>query len=64
MGETFEFQTQLWQRSQNSYASTIPQQILAIKGAPTGESAVVKWRIDPESGDVIVRFTTENEDDE
>jgi len=56
-GDKFEFETSLWQRSQNSYATTIPKQILAIKGAPTGEDARVKWSIDQETGDVVARFT-------
>jgi len=62
MGETFDFTTKLWQRSQNSYASTIPQEILAIKGAPTGDDARVKWSIDRETGNVEVEFVEENGD--
>lgn len=62
MGETFEYTTSLWQRSQSSYASTIPSEILAIKGAPTGEDAGVKWSIDEETGAVQVRFVEEAED--
>lgn len=61
----FNFTTKLWKRSQNSYASTIPQNILAVKGAPTGDDAVVHWSINPETGVVEVRFgTKEDEDDE
>lgn len=63
MAESFEFTTKLWQRSQSSYASTIPSEILAIKGAPTGDDARVKWSIDQETGDVIVRFVRERDDD-
>ena len=62
MPETFEFTTSLWQRSQSSYASTIPAEILAIKGAPTGEDAVVRWSVNPDTGAVEVRFDTENDD--
>ena len=59
----FEFTTTLWQRSQSSYVSTIPQEILAIKGAPTGDEAHVKWAINPDTGAVEVRFIEEADDD-
>jgi len=42
--------------------STIPSEILAIKGAPTGEGARVKWSINDETGAVEVRFVEEDED--
>lgn len=68
MVEEFEFTTKLWQRSTNSYASTIPREILAITNAPSGDNARVKWSIntDPDSdADVEVRFVTEdNEGDD
>lgn len=67
MSESFEFTTKLWQRSQNSYASTIPREVLAITNAPTGDDAVVKWTIstDPDSGtDAEVEFTVETENGE
>lgn len=63
MGENFEFTTKLWQRSQNSYASTIPQEILAIKSAPTGDDARVKWSINPDTGTVEIEFVEEYEGD-
>lgn len=63
MAETdeFSFTTSLWKRSQNSYASTIPQSVLALKGAPTGDDAVVRWRIESDTGRVYVEF--DHEDD-
>lgn len=63
MGGSFEYTTKLWQRSQASYASTIPSEILAIKGAPTSEGARVKWSINDETGAVEVRFVEEADDD-
>jgi hypothetical protein len=63
MAENFEFTTKLWKRSQNSYASTIPQPILAIKSAPTGDDARVKWSINPDTGKVELEFVTEGEDE-
>lgn len=62
MAETFDFTTKLWQRGQNSHASTIPQEILAIKGAPTGDGAIVRWSINPETGTVEVEFDTEDDE--
>lgn len=67
MPENFGFTTKLWQRSTNSYASTIPREILAITNAPTGDDARVKWSIntDPDSdADVEVRFVTEDDEGE
>ncbi|ERJ06627.1 hypothetical protein HLRTI_001333 [Halorhabdus tiamatea SARL4B] len=64
MAESFEFTTKLWQRSPNSYASTIPREILAIKGAPTGDDARVKWSINPDTGKVEVEFAEETEGDD
>ncbi|CCQ32219.1 hypothetical protein HTIA_0068 [Halorhabdus tiamatea SARL4B] len=54
----------MWQRSPNSYASTIPREILAIKGAPTGDDARVKWSINPDTGKVEVEFAEETEGDD
>lgn len=60
----FSFSTKLWQRSQNSYATTIPQNILAIKSVPVEEEVEVNWEIDQDSGDVIVSFEEVDDDDE
>lgn len=62
MVDEFEYTTKLWQRSQASYASTIPSEILAIKSAPVGEDARVNWSINDETGAVEVEFDTEDED--
>jgi len=62
MPENFEYTTKLWQRSQSSFASTIPSEILAIKNAPTGDDARVKWSINDETGAVEVRFVEEDDD--
>lgn len=62
--DEFTFETSLWKRSQNSYATTIPKEVLAIKNAPTGDDAVVQWRINPETGEFEVSFTTKGGDNE
>jgi hypothetical protein len=55
----------LWQRSQNSYATTIPREILAIKDVPVNSDVQVEWSINPETGTVEVEFTEkENTGDE
>ena len=56
------FRTKMWSRGTNSYASTVPKEILAIKGAPVGKGAILRWSINPDSGKVEVEF--EEEDDE
>lgn len=61
--DQFSFQTKLWQRSQNSYASTIPQSVLALKGAPTGDDAVVRWSVEADTGRIYVEFDTEDDEE-
>lgn len=61
MGDNFEFTTKLWQRSESSYGTTIPQNILAIKNAPV-ENGEVVWSINPDTGKVEVEFQEREED--
>ncbi|WP_128478074.1 hypothetical protein [Halorussus pelagicus] len=63
MTDEFEYTTKPWQRSQSSWATTIPSEILAIKSAPTGDNARVKWSINEDTGAVEVRFVEESSDD-
>ncbi|WP_124194769.1 hypothetical protein [Natrarchaeobius chitinivorans] len=62
-GNGFSFIRKLWQRSQNSYATTVPQEILNIKGVPVDENVEVNWRIN-ETGEVTVSFKTVDGDDD
>lgn len=63
MTERMHFTTKLWKRSQNSHASTIPREILAIKGAPTGaDDPIVRWSINPETGKVEVEFDVDDDE--
>ncbi len=64
MENTIEITTKLWKRSQQSYASTIPKEIMLIKDAPTGDDAVLHWSINPDSGAVEVKFDVEENDDD
>ena len=63
MTESFNFETKLWQRSQNSYASTIPREVLLVKSAPTGDDARVRWSVEQDTGRVYVEFTEADETD-
>lgn len=60
MTDTFDFSTKLWQRSQRSYASTIPQQILLLKDVPTDEDTFVHWSVESDTGRVYVEFDTDD----
>lgn len=53
----------LWKRSQNSYAATVPREILAIKDVPVSSDVQVEWSINPETGRVEVEFTENTGDD-
>lgn len=59
---TFTFTTKLWKRSQNSYATTIPQQILLLKNAPT-ENGEVVWSVNPDTGKVELSFKERDNDE-
>jgi hypothetical protein len=63
MVDEFEYTTKPWQRSPSSWATTIPSEILAIKSAPTGDDARVKWSINEEKGTVEVQFVEESDHD-
>lgn len=60
-----KFSTKLWRRSQNSYATTVPREVLAIKDVPVDadDGVDVEWSINPETGRVEVEFR-EVDDDE
>lgn len=51
----YSFTTKLWQRGENSHASTVPKEILALRGAPV-ENCDVEWSINEETGKVEVEF--------
>lgn len=63
-GDGFKFTTKLWGRGQNSHATTVPQNILAIKGVPVEEEVQVEWRINQDTGAVEVEFNQVTEDGE
>lgn len=51
----FTYSTNLWRNGANSFATTVPQDILALRGAPV-ENAEVDWSINQETGNVVVEF--------
>lgn len=62
MTDTFDFKTKLWQRSQRSYGTTVPQQILLLKDVPT-ENTFVHWSVESDTGRVYVEFKTGQDSD-
>ena len=54
------YTTKLWKRSQHSWATTIPKQILLMRGAPV-ENAQIEWRIN-ENGELVIEFSERDED--
>lgn len=62
--DRFTFTTKLWKRSQSSYGTTVPREILAIKDVPVGENVQLEWTINEHSGVVEVAFEREGSDGE
>ena len=55
----------MWQRSPNSYASTIPQQLLLVTRAPTPsdeQEVYVNWSLN-EDGEITISFEAEENED-
>lgn len=50
------FTTLLWKRSEASFASTIPREILAIRGVDLDSDVEVEWSINQDTGAVEVSF--------
>lgn len=55
MNDQINFRTKLWQRSQNSYASTIPKPLLMMRGVGVNDEIEVVWTVN-EDGEIIVEF--------
>lgn len=51
-----EIKTKMWKRGQNSYATTIPQNILLLRNIDTSKPVNVLWSIDLKSGKYNVEF--------
>jgi len=50
------FTTGLWANGENSYATTVPGQILAIKGVNVDQDVEAEWSINQETGAVEVEL--------
>lgn len=59
----FTYNTNLWKNGENSFATTVPQDILALRGAPV-ENAEVEWSINQETGNVVAEFKERDRDAE
>jgi hypothetical protein len=60
---TISFTTLLWKRSEASFATTIPKEILAIKGVDTDADVEVNWSINQDTGAVEASFEEAEGDD-
>lgn len=62
-GPTPTYDTKLWPRGKGSHATTVPKQILMIRGiSPDGAEA--QWTINEETGKVEVEFEEDVYDDD
>jgi len=61
--DPFYHHTELWSRSEHSLGTTIPQDILMMKSAPTGDTAQVAWQLDLDAKyPIFVRFVEEGDE--
>lgn len=58
MNDEINFRTKLWQRSQNSYASTVPKPLLMMRGVGVNDEIEVVWTVN-EDGGIVVEFEQE-----
>jgi hypothetical protein len=58
---SLEIGTKLWRRGKNSYATTVPQNILMLKNAPV-DNCEVKWSIN-DDGQVVATFVERGDDE-
>lgn len=60
MSDELTYRTKLWKRSQTSWGTTVPRELLSVRGVPIeGDDRVeAVWKIDSSTGDIVVRFET------
>ena len=51
-----KIKTKIWKRGQNSFATTIPQNILLLRNIDTSKPVNVLWSIDLKTGKFTVEF--------
>lgn len=51
-----KIKTKIWKRGQNSYATTIPQNLLLLRDIDVSKPVNVLWSIDLKSGKFTVEF--------
>ncbi|KAB1198122.1 MULTISPECIES: hypothetical protein [Haloferax] len=64
MTERITYKTKAWPRGQSSVATTIPQPLRMIKGAPPAENLEIHWSVNPDTGAVEVEFVERDENGE
>lgn len=51
-----KIKTKIWKRGQNSYATTIPQNILLLRNIDVDKPVNVLWSVDLKTGKFTVEF--------
>ena len=51
-----EIKTKLWKRGQNSFASTIPQNLLLLRNVDVSKKVSAVWSIDLKTGEFTLEF--------
>lgn len=59
--ERITFTTSLWPQNEASFGTTVPREILAIRGIDPGEDIDVNWSISQETGSIEVSFEEKDE---
>lgn len=51
-----DIKTKLWKRGQNSFATTVPQNILLLRNVDVSEPVNIVWSVDLGTGKFTVEF--------
>lgn len=55
------FTTSLWPQNEASFGTTVPREILAIRGIDPDSETSVNWSINEETGAIEVSFEEDND---
>ena len=51
-----EIKTKLWKRGQNSFATTVPQNLLLLRNVDVSKSVNAVWSVDLKTGKFTLEF--------
>lgn len=60
--DTFAYETEIWQRSPNSFAATVPKEILRLSGVPLDNSQL-QWELNLLTGSVTIHVEERGDDE-